>query len=533
MSALRPDGNVLSMMFLSLVLMWFAISGLSLLRADVIRVPDDAVTIQDAFGMISAGDTVLVALGTYAEALTAPPLRFTLKGDVITEPGEYPRPLVDLATLEGSDTMTCLRLPAGSRGVIEDMNFRNGRIAIRTWTDSVVIRRCILDSCTYGFYQTWVGVQDNTEFMFSRCIFRETTIYGLNALDYPAFVDSCEFRTSDSTFALCRVGRGARVTACVFKDSPSGKALIAGGDDVVVSDCQFGPITQPALTTVILNVTRDIFIRRNVFTHLLVEETVLFAGATEANAFTIEDNLFTDNRSLGVPGTAGIRADRNNPFYQPRGGTIRDNVFMNCFAHSGSNAIDGFAELDLSGNRFLETLPDERNQPTVRLREVIATTLRDNLFGGTGFALDVDSATVDAEWNWWGDASGPYHAQMNPSGQGDTIVGEVDFEPWYTDTSFLSVPGIGTALPKEFVFDAYPNPFNSTVTLKFEVPEASQVELSIFNTLGQRVATLIDEMRPAGSYHVQWDGSNAASGVYLYQFKAGTYTESRKMVLMK
>ena len=61
-----------------------------------------------------------------------------------------------------------------------------------------------------------------------------------------------------------------------------------------------------------------------------------------------------------------------------------------------------------------------------------------------------------------------------------------------------------------------------------------QVELSIYNLLGQKVPTLVDKKQPAGSYQVQWDASNFASGVYIYTLKAGTnYQQSKKLILLK
>jgi hypothetical protein len=92
----------------------------------------------------------------------------------------------------------------------------------------------------------------------------------------------------------------------------------------------------------------------------------------------------------------------------------------------------------------------------------------------------------------------------------------------------------GAELPQRFALGQnYPNPFNPTTEIRFDLAAAAKVELSIFNTLGQRVATLINESRPAGSYRVSWDGSGAASGIYLYRLRAGDLVETRKMVLVR
>ncbi len=89
-------------------------------------------------------------------------------------------------------------------------------------------------------------------------------------------------------------------------------------------------------------------------------------------------------------------------------------------------------------------------------------------------------------------------------------------------------------LPTEFVlYPNYPNPFNPVTEIRFDLPEKAQVEVTIFNTLGQRVATLVNDSREAGTYRVQWDGSNAASGMYLCQLKAVNFVQTRKMLLLK
>jgi parallel beta-helix repeat protein len=88
------------------------------------------------------------------------------------------------------------------------------------------------------------------------------------------------------------------------------------------------------------------------------------------------------------------------------------------------------------------------------------------------------------------------------------------------------------------LYQNYPNPFNPVTEIRFDIPEVTRVELKVFNILGQEVTTLVDEVRPAGSYHVFWDSKNSngiavASGVYVFQLKAGKFVDSKKMVLLK
>ena len=100
-------------------------------------------------------------------------------------------------------------------------------------------------------------------------------------------------------------------------------------------------------------------------------------------------------------------------------------------------------------------------------------------------------------------------------------------------------PEIGAGIPQEFVLEQnYPNPFNPETTIRYAIPEAGRVVVSIYNTLGQRVRTLVDEQQPAGAYRATWDGRDAngaqlASGIYLYKMTTGSFTASRKLMLLK
>jgi hypothetical protein len=91
-----------------------------------------------------------------------------------------------------------------------------------------------------------------------------------------------------------------------------------------------------------------------------------------------------------------------------------------------------------------------------------------------------------------------------------------------------------SGMPGKFaLYQNYPNPFNPVTEIRFDVPQAGRVQLKVFNILGQLVATLVDETRPAGAYRVAWDGNTVASGLYIYQLTAGSFTDVKKMVLIR
>jgi hypothetical protein len=89
-------------------------------------------------------------------------------------------------------------------------------------------------------------------------------------------------------------------------------------------------------------------------------------------------------------------------------------------------------------------------------------------------------------------------------------------------------------LPKAFALrQNYPNPFNPTTTIRFALPKTSNVQLEIYNILGQRVVTLVNEVREAGYYNELFNANNIASGVYFYRLQAEGYTNVKKLVVLK
>lgn len=111
-------------------------------------------------------------------------------------------------------------------------------------------------------------------------------------------------------------------------------------------------------------------------------------------------------------------------------------------------------------------------------------------------------------------------------------------------SSFVNVstdivePDPGT-LPDGFgLAQNYPNPFNPTTDIQFSVPQVSDVRLIVYNVLGQQAKVLVNQQLPAGSYTVDWDGTDqsgntVASGIYFYRLETGDFTASKKMLLLK
>ncbi len=91
-----------------------------------------------------------------------------------------------------------------------------------------------------------------------------------------------------------------------------------------------------------------------------------------------------------------------------------------------------------------------------------------------------------------------------------------------------------TAVPRGYELSQnYPNPFNPTTSIRYYLPQAADVQLNIYNIVGQHVQTLVDNRQPAGGHTIIWDARKVASGIYFYQLSTDNFAQTRKMMLIK
>ena len=89
-------------------------------------------------------------------------------------------------------------------------------------------------------------------------------------------------------------------------------------------------------------------------------------------------------------------------------------------------------------------------------------------------------------------------------------------------------------LPNNYTLEQnYPNPFNPSTTIKYSIPQQSNVTLKVFDVLGSEVTTLVNKQQPQGNYEVEFDASYLTSGILLYRLQAGDFVETKKMILLK
>jgi len=157
---------------------------------------------------------------------------------------------------------------------------------------------------------------------------------------------------------------------------------------------------------------------------------------------------------------------------------------------------------------------------------------------------------IFGEWLPWG------HAGANPGNNTGMFFKQYEDEGWGVICFMNSHPGM-TALfdilnllceyaedvtdieetsgpVAEFYLEQnYPNPFNPFTKIKYSVPQSSNVVIKVFDVLGNEIETLVNEEKPAGNYEITWNAANLPSAVYFYRIQAGSFFETKKMILIK
>ena len=153
--------------------------------------------------------------------------------------------------------------------------------------------------------------------------------------------------------------------------------------------------------------------------------------------------------------------------------------------------------------------------------------------------IDVAAGRIGRDWSASGEAELAtlrFVTLTDEPGSIQIVSGEL------MNTDFSGVPlqvKKAPALPQVAALQQnYPNPFNPSTEIRFAIPTAREVELKIYNQLGQTIHTLVDRRMKAGAYSLKWDGTTGSghpvsSGVYFYSLKAGTFSKIRKMTLVK
>jgi hypothetical protein len=150
--------------------------------------------------------------------------------------------------------------------------------------------------------------------------------------------------------------------------------------------------------------------------------------------------------------------------------------------------------------------------------------------------------------------NGSYRSEWQQAPQDEEVAYYVEVENWFREPRYsfprrdaspvqflwrlpeypVGVEPEESILPADYALSQnYPNPFNVTTTMNYQLPVSNYIKLEVYNILGQKVTTLLDQREQAGCKSVSWDASNVSSGLYFYKLTAGDFTETRRMMLVK
>lgn len=129
-------------------------------------------------------------------------------------------------------------------------------------------------------------------------------------------------------------------------------------------------------------------------------------------------------------------------------------------------------------------------------------------------------------------SSGPYNIYITGSANWGTPTGLDFYTIRYSED--IGVIPISKNKPVSFsLYQNFPNPFNPSTSIRFDVPKSSFVRLTVYDVLGRNINTLVNEQVLAGSYEVKWDASGVPTGIYFYKLVSDNYVETKKMILVK
>jgi hypothetical protein len=264
-----------------------------------------------------------------------------------------------------------------------------------------------------------------------------------------------------------------------------------------------------------------------------------------ASGFTFTSAELRFNRTQ-IPNAGITNAGTVSVFRRPTPGTGAFSILPNAFNASFPDEVrattTAFSEFILGSND--NQLPVELTEFGFRkvdfgieLHWKTATELNNS-----GFEVQRRSENrgASAEWQVLGfvRGAGTTTEAQSYSFLDNSAVGKVQYRLKQIDFDgqfeYSNIIEVDAGAPKVFALEQnYPNPFNPSTTIRYQLPVASEVKLEVYDVLGKKIATLVNERQSAGAYQVVWNASGLSSGTYFYRLQAGTFVETKKMIMVK
>ncbi|NUO20355.1 right-handed parallel beta-helix repeat-containing protein [bacterium] len=477
----------------------------SVALAEVLVVPEDYPTIQMAIDSAEVRDTILLQTGEHRESVTLLPKGLTISGPfLLSGDTSEIRTCVWRSFSNGDDTLRCLNAdfaagPEPSFRVV-GIRFAAGMAhnneeggAIRSFNHDFTIEHCIFDSCRAG-YGGAIATRGSRG-LISNCSFNYC---GANRLAAVLRLVNSQVRVNSCTIyhslahheveeipeqiamrnSVLRI-RDSKVYECGLGHNPNGTYLVYVSkppDTLEIVNCEFR----------LNHFTNMIHYGGNYLNYLRLDSChfhdnnltggIYLQGEPDSLTTLIAvGNVFESFSPVPMRGMHGIFGFDNSPSVVT---ITRNLIHLNSGGHTSFCTIFDSSRVPrtITNNYIIENSNHSVSYPPsgqVLLRDNVSTDLQYNVFArNQGYAV-FQGNTPDptyARHNYWNHATGPYDSVGNIGGQGDTVEWRIQYQPWEEDTSFFSAapePREPVEIPATFIGNAYPNPFNSTVTIEF------------------------------------------------------------------
>jgi parallel beta-helix repeat protein len=367
----------------------------------------------------------------------------------------------------------------------------------------------LIDSCTIRFNTNYAsGMQSGAISLFkanatiSHCkIFRNrraAIVSGANISSSPVIMDNLIFENDVENGNYPQINLGATSTSPVIIRGNTIRGLypMSGG----ISFLPVGSV--PSL------IIENNIIKRNRYGIALQNSNI--------NAY-INNNIIDSNNAQGLPmlGGSGININGTSTLnIICTRNTIRWNLWGVTIQSTAKPNFGDLTSIDTTDVGLNKIYYNGRNDSTFDFYYNVTTT-----------------DTLKAENNYWGTTVSDTIAKHIWDRVDFPTLGVIDYMPYRLVTGENS---IGSEVPTGFkLFDAFPNPFNPTTNIKYQIANNSFVRLKIYDITGKEIATLVNQKLSPGIYEITWDASGYSSGVYFYRIEVGEYSNTKKLVLIK